>query len=516
MKNLKAKVEKHSERKVPQRIYDIELKPQKGKARNIAENVLKKIAAEIKIKPDLSQLKFDKVNESLLGKHVLFQQQFDGKSISGAWIRVDIDNEGKVYNIQNDLVPEPVMKKAEKLKNVKSKVSTAQLSEQQAMKIALKDAGQNEKAFKNISDKELAFYQHEGVPTLAWKIVVSVKKPEAAWKYYLDAGTGAVLKKIDLLKKVSGYGNVFDPNPVAVLDDTGLEEDSHIPDTAYVEVKLLDLKKSGFLDGPYVTTSATINRVKRKSLKFHFKRKHRAFKEVMVYFHIDRLQRYLQELGFTNVVNFPIKVNIDGQKGDNSFYNPSSRSLSFGTGGVDDAEDAEIIVHEYGHAIQDHIVPGFGPDGESRAMGEGFGDYLAASFFANQKPNRLKATFGNWDGVVLNGSDPPCWRRLDSNKKYPKDMNGEEHNDGEIWSACLWQLRTAIGGKQTDKLIIAHHFLLTPKAKFEAAANALLTTDKKLNKGKNEKIIRDIFIRRGIFPNPKRKNRRAGDPFPHR
>jgi hypothetical protein len=34
-----------------------------------------------------------------------------------------------------------------------------------------------------------------------------------------------------------------------------------------------------------------------------------------------------------------------------------------------------------------------------------------------------------------------------------------------------------------------------------------------LNKGANEKVIRDIFVRRGILPNPKRKNRRAGTPF---
>ena len=79
--------------------------------------------------------------------------------------------------------------------------------------------------------------------------------------------------------------------------------------------------------------------------------------------------------------------------------------------------------------------------------------------------------------------------RLDSNKKYPRDLHGEVHDDGEIWSACLWELRTALGGPAADKLIIAHHFLLTPNSTFEDAA------------------------RRGILPNPKRKNRRAGFRF---
>ncbi|MCI0563972.1 MAG: M36 family metallopeptidase, partial [Nitrososphaera sp.] len=186
---------------------------------------------------------------------------------------------------------------------------------------------------------------------------------------------------------------------------------------------------------------------------------------------------------------------------------------TFGTGGVDDAEDADIILHEYGHAIQDAQVPGFGPSGEARAMGEGFGDYLAASFFADIKPQELRPTIGNWDAVAYSGAEPPCLRRLDSNKVYPRDLTGEEHNDGEIWSACLWELRTALGRRTTDQLVIAHHFLISRTATFEDAAKALITADKSLNEGRNENVIRDVFVRRGILPNPKRKGKRAGVRF---
>ena len=163
----------------------------------------------------------------------------------------------------------------------------------------------------------------------------------------------------------------------------------------------------------------------------------------MVYYHIDRVQRYIQGLGFNNVLNHPIEVNIDGRADDNSDYSPTTKSLTFGTGGVDDAEDAEIILHEYGHAIQDNQVPGFGDRAETKAMGEGFGDFLAATCFADIKPRNLRPTIGNWDAVSYSGDEPPCLRRLDSTKKYPKDLSSppEEHNDGEIWSACLWELR---------------------------------------------------------------------------
>jgi Zn-dependent metalloprotease len=57
-----------------------------------------------------------------------------------------------------------------------------------------------------------------------------------------------------------------------------------------------------------------------------------------------------------------------------------------------------------------------------------------------------------------------------------------------------------LGKKKADKLVIAHHFLLTPKAKFKDAANALITADKNLNRGANGKTIKAVFVKRGIFP----------------
>src|SRR6266480_3089013 len=112
LKGLKAKVEKHPQYNVPRRIYDIESKSSKEDPQRIAESMLKKVAPDLKIKPDLSQLKFDKVKKTLLGSHVLYQQQHGSKPISGAWVRVDIDKDGRVYNIQNDLVPETIIDKS--------------------------------------------------------------------------------------------------------------------------------------------------------------------------------------------------------------------------------------------------------------------------------------------------------------------------------------------------------------------------------------------------------------------
>jgi hypothetical protein len=135
---------------------------------------------------------------------------------------------------------------------------------------------------------------------------------------------------------------------------------------------------------------------------------------------------------------------------------------------------------------------------EGAAMGEGFGDFLAASFFADWKPAWLRPAVSSWDCISW-GGNPPALRRLDDKKKYPHHICGEEHEDGELWSACLWQLRDQVGRGAAEKLIIAHHYLLNRWAEFEDAANAMLATDRQLFAGRNQQAIRKVFVQRGIL-----------------
>jgi hypothetical protein len=100
---------------------------------------------------------------------------------------------------------------------------------------------------------------------------------------------------------------------------------------------------------------------------------------------------------------------------------------------------------------------------------------------------------------------------LDSKKRYPKDIVKEVHSDGEIWSACLWQIRDLLGRHPADKLILSHHFLVARNASFEDAALALIMADKQLNAGTNEAAIRAIFTRRGILASAKSKRASRGN-----
>ena len=506
------KVVRHKSYGTPRRAFGVKDVSRKGTPKSVALAFLKSIARELKLTPKLSELKFDKIVESPLGTHVLFQQQHNRKPISGAWIKVDIDPDNRVYNFTNNTVPSDLLAQSAKVPAAKG------VSENVARQKAFTELGVTaERVRGQVHGESVAFPAGKTVVP-AWKFLIPVSSPPHDWRIYIGARDGAVLHKEDMLKMVSAKakpkatGLVFDPNPVITLNDTSLRDNKPVPDSAYRQVELKELSNKGHLDGPYVSTSITKHRVTSKNGSFSFKRNQPGFKEVMVYFHIDRMQRYIQSLGFKNVNRRPIPVNIAGLRDDNSFYSPVNKTLNFGTGGVDDAEDAEIILHEYGHSIQDDQVPGFGQSDEAGAMGEGFGDYLAASFFADSKPVRFRNCVGSWDATAYSPDDPPCLRRLDSTKHYPRDVVKEVHSDGEIWSACLWQLREIFGGKEADRLILSHHFLLSRDASFEDGAEALVQADKQLHKGAHEGAIRDIFVRRGILPSAKRKNT-SYDPF---
>lgn len=504
------KVHRHTTYGTPRKAVGIVDVRRKGTPRSAAEAFLKSIAQQLLLHDDLRSLKFDKVVESPLGAHVFFQQYQDKKPITGAWVKVDLDRQNRAYHFTNNAMPAKLLEKSVE------KTEKRVLTEAEAQKKALASVKATPSRVRGKITSELVNFPVGKTLQAAWKFVIPVSTPPHDWRIYVRAHGGAILHKEDMIKTATGKGMVFDPNPVVTLNDIMLRDSKPVPDAAYEQVQLHGVATSGLLDGPYVSTSKTKKRAKSTSHTFLFKRNNAGFKEVMAYFHIDRMQRYIQSLGFKNVNRRAIPVNIAGQKDDNSFYSPANKSLSFGTGGVDDAEDAEIILHEYGHSIQDAQVPGFGASEEAGAMGEGFGDYLAATVFNDAKPAHLQNCVGSWDATAYSKDDPPCLRRLDSKKQYPKDMKGEVHEDGEIWSACLWEIRQAMGRKAADKLILSHHFLLQKDASFQDAAEALIQADQQLNGGKNGSAIRGIFVRRGILGSAKRNGAGSGRARSHK
>lgn len=130
-------------------------------------------------------------------------------------------------------------------------------------------------------------------------------------------------------------------------------------------------------------------------------------------------------------------------------------------------------------------------------MGEGFGNFWAASYFAAQNPTTFfKTCWAEWD---YSNSLPGCAWIINSPKHYPEDMVNNLHLDGQIWSGALWEIWNALGRTMTDKLIIKSHGDLSSQARFGEGADAIIQADQFYNSGANLAVIADVFRRRGIF-----------------
>ena len=428
-------------------------------------------------------------SESPMGRHLVFQQSFQGVPVYGARAAVHFNKSGMVVGVSNKYVP-----------NVYLPTSKPSVQRPDALQIA--QARLRIPTSAADAGSELVVYTEGQVATLAWQVTIPTAGP--TWEVFIDAQSGALIgEPTDINRYVNGTGQVFNVNAVVATHNNSLRDNDDaataVPASAYSLVTLPGLLGNGFLDGQYASSDRTKKRVSSDSNSFIYDRSNDGFSEVMGYYYLDYAERYIQSLGFTNVNNRQQVFSVNRLKIDNSFYSPSSKEITYGLGGVDDAEDAEVIWHEYGHSIQDNQVENFGSSLEAGSMGEGFGDYWAGSVGAQFSGGFQDLCVAEWDATSYSSTNPPCLRRLDSTKHYPESLAGEVHDDGEIWSAALWEIREAIGAQRADTVILQAHFLLTPTASFNQGANALVTAAINLGyRNQQVKAIRNILQNRGF------------------
>ncbi|MBI5480996.1 MAG: M36 family metallopeptidase [Deltaproteobacteria bacterium] len=431
------------------------------------------------------------VHESLVGWHVRFRQHVAGLEVEGVEVSVHLRRavpSDRVFQVRSDYVAGLT-------------VTAPRLGAAAAATVALAAA---EAASSPAGTVEAAALVVLPDGRAGWRVDVRREEPARLLRVLVAADDGTVVSQRDLLWHSDGTGWVFDPNPVASTGDTSLQDngdaDSAALTAARVPVTLRDLDGSGTLTGPYVNAFNKNTRALEPTLVFDYTRTNDFFEEVMAYYHLDRAQRRLQALGFTNVMNRRIEAAVNGTKQDNSWFDSAKNTITYGSGGVDDAEDADVILHEYGHAIQDDQVPGFGGNNEAGAMGEGFGDFFASVPHVTLGPCLIDtACVMAWDATTYATSRPPCLRRLDGTKHNPEFADGEVHDDGELWSAALWEGALALGHEKMLREVLQSHFALGPNATFQDGARAVMQADQLLEAGANQETLRRIFTWRGLL-----------------
>src|SRR5690606_27536773 len=156
--------------------------------------------------------------------------------------------------------------------------------------------------------------------------------------------------------------------------------------------------------------------------------------------------------------------------------------------------DADVIIHEYGHALAHSAAPNTDSGTERAAMEEAIGDYFAASYSRSIEEFDWFKVF-SWDG------HNEFWpgRMAQTNKMYPTDLKFNLYTDAESWSSALMEIWENIGREQANEMVLESLYFFAKNQSMNNMAAIIYNLDYELNHGFNQAVICDIFKRRGFL-----------------
>jgi hypothetical protein len=233
---------------------------------------------------------------------------------------------------------------------------------------------------------------------------------------------------------------------------------------------------------------------------FNFTRSQSGFEDVNAYYHLSNQAKYVLSLGFEMLKEEQVLIDTHAEQGDDQSrqlydHNYKQHVIVHGEGGVDDAEDADVVVHEFGHALSYSACVDCNSGQERLALDEAIGDYFAGSYSYGFSDYRWKKVF-SWDGQnpFFSGRD------MGGDQHYPEDVVlSKIYTTSLIFSAALAEVMETLGKPATDSLVLASLYDWAAGIKLDDAAEIMILTDQTLMNGRNYNQLCYIFGKRGLY-----------------
>jgi hypothetical protein len=359
----------------------------------------------------------------------------------------------------------------------------------------------------------------------AWQTRERTTEPEHRWwERFADDQTGATLNERDLLVHFESddrtfqadttvTGLVFDPDPLTKAGVTygGQYVDLNDANAAVLDpLRVNKSFKASWTGTQFILSSGAVviqdfdppTSVPATSStpSFGFSRTDNRFEDVNAFYHIQTFKNHTSALGFV-AVPYAIPVDphaINGQ--DNSFFDWSTTPprLYFGEGGVDDAEDADVVVHEYGHAISQAIVPNTNFGDERSSLDEAFGDYWAVSYSRHLNNFGWQRVFG-WDGHNEFWSGRSAQNA--TQKMYPGLSFFNIYAHTNVFVDALMRSWPHVGRIEMDALVLESAHQWASGLSYRTAAELVLQADTLRNNGTNAwRLHRDFATWQILLP----------------
>ncbi len=415
---------------------------------------------------------------------VRFQQTLDGVPVYGSDIAVSVKPDGEVIFVSSEARPSinPIpIRPARNFVDVRKQVVEAF----------------GMPAARDVLEPKLMIYADAQPTHLVWVYVVRDPQRAGEWEIVADSSSGEILDYRNTEYYVDGTAKVFDPDPLTTATSTygsGGLTDAADADSAgltgqLINVTLRDITQSGGvykLEGPWArcqdwaAPSGGVNDCPTPATPdFSTTRADQKFEGPNVYFLIDKQMRYLnQTLGVSVVPNSVaggVRFDPHGFNGDdNSSFSSGSDQLQFGEGGVDDAEDADVVLHELGHGLHDWITNG--GLSQTEGLSEGVGDYFANSY--NRSTGHWTPADPQWFWMFHWDGHNEYWSGRVTNwnigHTYPGNIGSSIHTQGQYWASCNLVAWVAIGRDAMDKAMLLGLSMTSGSSSQKAAAQAII------------------------------------------
>lgn len=467
---------------VPRALYNVNRPVTPGEPETMAREYLTAEHRRLRLAdPALGDIVHRATRRGPAGTTVRFEQNVQGIPVMGPDLAVTLDRRNRVTFVSNGYQP------GISVPSMVPAVSAASARASAAAWLAVDGALAHETT-------RLVVVPDGKQGRLAWHVqMVPATSPSGDWEILVDAATGQVFGAADRAHYVNGSGYVFDPDPLgtahATYGATGYGDGSDAT-TAQLDAARSSRTLTGLTDigggtiklsGPYAQIVDIESPFKglftQASTTFDFTRNQDGFEAATAYYHIDRIMRHVNVTLGLSAMPFQYaggaRFDPSGLNGqDNSHYLPSTGELAFGEGGVDDAEDADVVIHELGHGLHDWLT--IGGISQVNGLSEGLGDYVAQSYSrslgqwaSNEAPYHWVFS---WDG------HNEFWggRITNYGALYPGGLTGAIHTDGQIWSSCLMKIWNDVGRDKTDAAVLAGIAMTNSASTQNDAAQAVL------------------------------------------
>jgi Zn-dependent metalloprotease len=375
-----------------------------------------------------------------------------------------------------------------------------------------------------------------GVSRLAWHVYAEVG-PDEWYEILLDAFTGELLLRHNLYV-FEAQGTVYTEAPdkgarqlVSFVGDTVINTAAGWMGTSTVTTgnnveAYLDTNADNVADNNN-STGLSVGHASSATQDFTFPfsttvdpRTQQAAVVTNLFYYNNIMHDFSYNLGFTETArNFQVNnfgrggtgndsVRAEAQDGSGTnnanFATPPDGSrprmqqflFTAPTPDRDSSIDGDVVFHEYGHGISNRLI-GNGSTAlsgiQSGAMGEGWSDYWAITI--NNDGAVGEYVTNNPAGIRRAAYTVPAATVHDS---YADLQSSSVHNDGEVWAATLWDLRTQLGATTTNLLVLNGMKFTPTRPSFLNARDGILQADQNMNGGANRCAIWTVFARHGM------------------